>query len=110
MGRSSQSTIMDVSRSRVFLEVEAAHHNCHVDARLFIAWAQLDVRFFSERSLELDAPARPPVLFFRRKFLDMTINLPVGFSGQFCAVERAIVRKVQRADGSCLVSEGPDFL
>ena len=50
------------------------------------------------------------MVFVRREFLDLAINLPNGFSSQFCAVERAFVREVQTADGACLVSEGHDFL
>jgi hypothetical protein len=82
----------DVSPSSVSVKVEVAHHNCH--ARLFIAWGQFNLRRFLKRSLELDAPARPPVLLVCRKFLDMAINLPVGFCGPFRAVERAAVSKV----------------
>jgi hypothetical protein len=98
-----------VSRYSVSVKVKAAHHNCHPRARIFIAWDQFNARSFLNCSLELDAPARPLVLLVRRKFPDMAINLPNGFSSQLSTVERAMVRKVKRADGSCLISEGHEF-
>jgi hypothetical protein len=83
-----------VSRSSVSVKVGAAHRNCHAHTRLFITWDQFNLRLSLKHSLELDAPARPPVLLVRRKFLDMAINLPVGLCGQFCVEERATLSKV----------------
>jgi hypothetical protein len=100
----------DVSRSKVFAKVGAAHHNCHAHARLLIAWAQFDATVSLKHSVELDAPATLPVLLVQWKFLGTAIKLPVGFCGQFCAVERVTVSKTQRTDGSCTVSEGHDLL
>ena len=100
----------DVSPSKVFVEVGAAYHNCHAHTRLFIAWDQFNATESYKRTVELDAPTRPLVMLIRRKCLDVTITLPVGFCCQFCAVKRVTVFKSQRADDSCSVSEGHDFL
>lgn len=103
----------DVSRSRVVSAKveEIAHHNCHTHARLFIAWTQFNIWVSLKRSVDLNAPARPPVLPVWRKFLGLGVwELPLGLCNQFYAVERVVVFKTQWADGSCSVSEGHDFV
>lgn len=101
----------DVSRSRVTAKVEeVAHRYCHAHTRFFIAWAQFNLWVSLKRSVELNPPARPPVLPVWRKLLGLDITVPVGFCSPFCAVKFVTVFKAQWPDGSCSVSEGHDFL